>query len=107
MIDTAHLVPAIIAFAAGTYALRAGGVFLRHRVSVTDEAEQVLDRAVVTLLTAVLLTAALFTTTELAGAARPTGVVAGGLAALARAPLVVVVVVAATTTGVLRLMGID
>jgi branched chain amino acid efflux pump len=61
----------------------------------------------VTMLAALIATAALFAGSTFAGWARPAGVLAGALCAWRRLPFVVVVVAAAGTTALLRLAGLD
>jgi branched-subunit amino acid transport protein len=92
--------------AVGTYAMRAAGPVLRHRISMSDETEKVMDRATVVLLVAVAVTGALFIEHDFAGWARPAGVTVGVVAALMRAPLAVVVILAAATAAGLRALGI-
>ncbi len=105
--NTASVWIGIVVFACGSYALRASGVLLRARVKLSGFAEKTLDRAVVVLLLAVVVTSTVFTGHDVAGPARMLGVVAGGICAWFKAPLVVVVIVAAGTTAVLRLSGVS
>lgn len=105
--NTASVWIGIVVFACGSYALRASGVLLRARVKLSSFAEKTLDRAVVVLLLAVVVTSTVFTGHDVAGPARMLGVVAGGICAWFKAPLVVVVIVAAGTTAVLRLSGVS
>jgi branched-subunit amino acid transport protein len=98
---------AIVALAAGTYALRVAGPLLRSRLRVPDGVQQYLSMSAVALLAALVATATLFAGTAFAGWARPAGVLVGALCAWRRLPFVVVVIVAAGTTALLRLAGIE
>jgi branched-subunit amino acid transport protein len=97
---------AIVALAAGTYALRVAGPLLRSRLRVPDQVRTYLALAAIALLAALIATATLLAGSEFAGWARPAGVVAGAVCAWRRLPFVVVVIAAAVTTGALRLAGI-
>ena len=104
--STAAVTVGIVVLAVGSFALRAGGVLLRHRLPLGDEAERLVERGTVVLLVAVSLVSAL---TDGAGAApvsRVAGVAVGAAAALLKAPLVVVVIVAAGTAAGLRALGV-
>jgi branched-subunit amino acid transport protein len=100
------LIAAIVALAVGTYSMRLGGVLLRGRLKLSDTVQRVLAMAAAALLAALAGTAALMAGPELAGVARPAGVLVGGLLAWRRAPFVAVVLAAAATTAVLRLLGV-
>lgn len=99
------LTVAIVVLAAGTFALRFAGPALRSRVDLPEEVEALLATAVVVLLAALVATASLTRDQGLADAARPAGVLVGGLLAWRRAPLVAVVLAAAGTAAGLRLLG--
>ena len=105
--NTATVWIGILVFACGSYALRVSGVLLRARVMLSGFAEKTLDRAVVVLPLAVVVTSTIFAGHDVAGSARMLGVVAGVICAWFRAPLVVVVIVAAGTTALLRLSGVS
>lgn len=92
--------------AVGTYLLRLAGPVLRTRYPISRGVEDFLNRASVVLLVAVALTGAIIAGHDVAGWARPAGVAAGVVAALARVPLFGVVVIAAATTAGLRLIGV-
>lgn len=98
------LVAAALALAAGTFALRLA-LLLRSRISLPPRAQDLLETAAVVVLAALVATTALTTGHHLAGAARPLGVLAGGMAAWRKAPFVVVILIAAGTTALLRLRG--
>ncbi|MFD1827801.1 MULTISPECIES: AzlD domain-containing protein [Mumia] len=93
---------AVAVLGLGTYALRFGGMAAGTRAPMTDEMEQVVDRAVAVLLVAVAVTSTFYDGAAPADLARPVGVAAGVVAAVARASLVVVVLVAALTTALVR-----
>src|SRR3982751_691058 len=82
---------AIAALAAGTYGLRGAGPLLRSRLRIPDGVQRYLSLSAVTLLAALIATAALFAGSAFAGWARPAGVLAGALRAWRRLPVVVVV----------------
>jgi len=94
---------AILVLAAGTFAFRIAGPAARHRIELPERVEQLLSDAAVVLLVA---TSALMAGQQLAGLARPAGVLVAGVLAVRRAPFPVVVIAAAATTAVLRLLGI-
>ena len=97
---------AILVLAAGTFAFRIAGPAARHRIQLPDRVERLLSDAAVVLLVALAATSALMAGQELAGLARPAGVLVAGVLAVRRAPFPVVVLAAAATTAVLRLLGI-
>lgn len=97
---------AVAALGAGTFAFRFAGPLLRARVTVPPRIENLLDRAAIVLLVAVLATAALTEDHGFAGFARPAGVLVGGVLAWRRAPIVVVVLAAAATAAGIRLLGV-
>jgi branched-subunit amino acid transport protein len=97
---------AIAALAAGTYAVRVAGPLLRSRLTIPETARRYLSLSAVTLLAALIATAALFAGAAFAGWARPAGVLVGAACAWRRLPFVVVVIAAAGTTALLRLAGI-
>ena len=92
--------------AAGTFAFRFAGPMLRTRLAERPWAERTMATAAVVLLTALVGTTALTEGHELAGVARPTGVVVAGLLAWRKAPFVVIVLSAAATASGLRLLGV-
>ena len=100
------LIAAIIALGVGTYSMRLGGVLLRGRLKLSDSVQRVLPMAAAALLAALAGTATLMAGTDFAGAARPIGVLVGGILAWRRAPFVVVVLAAAVTAALLRLAGV-
>jgi branched-subunit amino acid transport protein len=97
---------AVLALAAGTYALRLGGIVLRGRVTVPARVERHLDLGATALLVALAATAAFTQAGGFAGWARPAGVAVGVVAAWLRLPFVLVVVLAAATAAGLRLLGV-
>jgi hypothetical protein len=105
-VSTAAVTLGIVVLAVGSFALRAGGVLLRDRMPLGDEAERLVERGTVVLLIAVALVSALTEGAEPAPVSRAAGVAAGAGAALLKAPLVVVVVVAAGTAAGLRALGV-
>ena len=82
---------AILVLAAGTFAFRVVGPLARHRIDLPGRVERLLSDAAVE---------------QLAGLARPAGVLVAGVLAFRRAPCPVIVIAAAATTAVLRLLGI-
>ncbi|WP_405589484.1 AzlD domain-containing protein [Streptomyces sp. NBC_01190] len=106
MTSTTALVVATAVLGAGTFAFRLAGPLLRSRVTLSPRVERLTAVAVVVLLAALVATSALTTSHDFAGAARPAGVLLGGVCAWRKAPFVVVVVAAAGTTAVLRLLGV-
>jgi branched-subunit amino acid transport protein len=98
------LIVAILALAAGTFAIRLTGPILRIRFAFPPWAEELLKTAAIVLLAALVATTALTTDQGFAGFARPIGVAVGGLLAWRRAPFFVVVLAAAATTALLRLL---
>lgn len=101
-----YLVPAMLALAVGTYALRWTGPALRHRLRLSARTVHLLDTGALILLAALVATATLPTGTGDLGLALPAGVGVGGVLAWRRAPLLVAVLAAAATTALLRLLGI-
>jgi branched-subunit amino acid transport protein len=96
----------VAALAAGTYAMRLGGVLLADRVTPPDWLRRLLPLAAVALLAALAVTAALTEAGRAAGLARPAGVLVGVVLAWRRLPFAVVVVAAAATAAGLRLLGV-
>jgi branched chain amino acid efflux pump len=96
----------VAVLAAGTYALRLGGVLLRDRVALPATAARLLPLAAVALLAALAATAALTQMGTFAGVARPVGVLAGAIAAWRRLPFIAVVAIAAAVAAGLRLLGL-
>jgi len=92
--------------AAGTFAFRFAGPMLRTRLAERPWVERTMATAAVVLLTALVGTTALTEGHELAGVARPIGVVVAGLLAWRKAPFVVIVLSAAATASGLRLLGV-
>ncbi|MEU5095529.1 AzlD domain-containing protein [Streptomyces sp. NPDC020996] len=97
---------AMLGLAAGTFLLRLSGPALRAKVTFPKRAEKVLEVSAVVLLAALTATSALTEGHAFAGAARPIGVLVGGVLALRKAPFLVVVLTAAGTAALLRLAGI-
>ncbi|WNV88794.1 AzlD domain-containing protein [Umezawaea sp. Da 62-37] len=97
---------AVLVLAAGTYAFRVAGPFLRDRITLSDRARGLMSTAATVLLVALVATASLTKGAHFAGWALPIGVAVGGLAAWRKAPFVLVVVLAAATTAGLRLAGV-
>lgn len=97
--------PAILALAVATYALRLVGPLLRGRVTVPVAATRLFADAAAVLLIALAATSALMTGHAFGGWARTVGVLVAGVLAARRAPLPVVVIAAAGVTAVLRLAG--
>lgn len=102
---TAMLV-VVVVLAAGTYAMRLGGVLLADRVRLPDWLRRLLPLAAVALLAALAATAALTEGDGPAGVARPAGVLVGVILAWRRLPFAVVVIAAAVTAAGLRLLGV-
>ena len=100
------LVPWILALAAGTYAFRVSGPYLRERLTLPAHAEKVIAAAAAVMLTAVVATAALYDGNAFAGIARPAGVLVAGVLAIRKVPFVVIVLAAAATAAGLRLLGV-
>lgn len=105
---TGHLVliGSVGVLAAGTFAFRFAGPALRPRIATRPWVERTMATAAVVLLTALVGTTALTEGHDLAGVARPTGVVVAGILAWRKAPFVVVVLSAAATAAGLRLLGV-
>jgi branched-subunit amino acid transport protein len=95
---------AVLALAAGTYALRLTGPLMRGRLRMSARWERMMSIAAVTLLGAFVASSALLESGGFAGWARVAGVAAGAVAALRGAPFVLVVLVAAGTTAGLRFL---
>lgn len=119
--STAVVVVAVLAV--GTYGFRLGGVVLAGRVTLPEPLRRLLPLAAVALLAALAATAALTEAGEVAGAARPAGVLVGVILAWwplrpgrpaedaqgrprRQVPFAVVVVAAAATAAGLRLLGV-
>ncbi|WP_166355981.1 AzlD domain-containing protein [Phytoactinopolyspora limicola] len=100
------LVLAILVLGAGTFAFRFAGPVLRARIELSARMERLMAMSAVVLLAALVATADVMEGQELAGVARPAGVLVGGVLAWRRVPFVVVVVGAAGTAAVLRLLGV-
>ncbi|MEU9572335.1 AzlD domain-containing protein [Streptomyces massasporeus] len=97
---------AMFALAVGTFLLRLAGPALRARVTFPERAEKLLEVSAVVLLAALAATAALTEGPAFAGAARPAGVMVGGVLAWRKAPFLVVVLAAAGTAALLRFAGV-
>ncbi|WP_054248033.1 AzlD domain-containing protein [Rhodococcus opacus] len=100
------LIGSVGVLAAGTFAFRFAGPALRPRIATRPWVERTMTTAAVVLLTALVGTTALTEAHDLAGVARPTGVVVAGILAWRKAPFVVVVLSAAATAAGLRLLGV-
>ncbi|QLH20360.1 AzlD domain-containing protein [Streptomyces sp. Rer75] len=100
------LAAAILALAAGTFALRFAGPLLRSRITLPARAEKLMETSAIVLLAAVAATTALTEGHDPAGIARPAGVVVAGVLAWRKAPFLVVVLAAAVTAAGLRLLGV-
>ncbi|MFC9789047.1 AzlD domain-containing protein [Rhodococcus sp. NPDC127528] len=100
------LVVAVLVLGAGTLAFRLAGPALRSRGVVPDRLETLLSTGAVVLLVAVAATGALTEGGGVAGIARPSGVLVGGILAWRKAPFVVSVIAAAGTAAGLRLLGV-
>ena len=98
---------AMLALAAGTFALRLAGPLLHARITFPPRARQLLEAGANVLLMALVATTALTQGQGFAGYARPVGVVVGGVLIWRKAPLPVIVVAAAGTTAVLRLLHVS
>jgi hypothetical protein len=98
---------ALLVLAAGTYACRIVGPALRHRFTVSAGVERLLSDAATVLLVGLVAVSALTDGHDLAGVARPAGVLVALLLVLRRTPFPVVVVAAAATTALLRLAGLS
>jgi len=97
---------AMVLLAAGTYALRIVGPWLRSRVTFPPRAERLMESSSTVLLTALVATTALTEGHGPAGAARPAGVAVAGVLAWRRAPFPVVIVAAAAATASLRWLNV-
>jgi uncharacterized membrane protein len=98
---------ALLVLAVGTYGFRIVGPALRHRFTVSPRVEQLLSDAATVLLVGLVAVSALTDGHDLAGAARPAGVLVALVLVLRRAPFPVVVIAAAATTALLRLVGLN
>lgn len=98
------IVASMLVLAAGTYLLRLLGPLLRKRVTFPAGAERLLDVSAVVLLTSLVAVTALTEGSGPADAARPLGVLVGGVLAWRKAPFMAAVLAAAATTAVLRLL---
>ncbi|MET7995357.1 AzlD domain-containing protein [Amycolatopsis sp. NPDC005232] len=104
--DGVELLIATAVLAAGTFAFRFAGPVLRTRVRLSPRAQRLMALSAVVLLAALVATSALMDGHAFAGAARPAGVLVGGVLAWRKAPFVAVVVAAAATAALLRLAGV-
>ncbi|QSB04497.1 AzlD domain-containing protein [Natronoglycomyces albus] len=95
---------AIVALAVGTYALRLAGPLLRDRISLTEDAQQLLKRAAVLLLVAMIVISAMPQSNTPHGWALPAGVAIGGLLAWLKVPFAFVVIAAAGVVAGIRLL---
>jgi uncharacterized membrane protein len=98
---------ALLVLAVGTYAFRIVGPALRHRFTVSARVERLLSDAATVLLVGLVAVSALTEGHDLAGPARPAGVLVALVLVLRRAPFPIVVVAAAATTALLRLAGLS
>ncbi|MQA14741.1 MAG: AzlD domain-containing protein [Pseudonocardiaceae bacterium] len=98
---------AVLALAAGTYALRLAGPLLAQRLTVPVRVQRMLGLAATAMLAALVTTAALTDGSGFGGWARAAGVAVGAMAAWRRSPFVVVVVLAAVTAAALRALGVE
>ncbi len=98
---------AILVLAAGTYVFRVTGPMLEGRFRLPAPVEGLLSDAAIVLLVALAATATLTQGGEVAGWARPIGVVLAAGLALIRLPFPVVVIAAALVTALLRLLGLE
>jgi branched-subunit amino acid transport protein len=96
---------AVLALAAGTYALKAAGPLFLGGRAIPPLVRQALTLAAVALLGALVAVSTLADGRSLDADARLAGVVAGGVALVFRAPFAVVVVVAAAVAAGLRALG--
>ena len=97
---------AIVVLAVITYGFRLAGPLCRGRLTLPPAATIVFADAAAVLLIALAATSALFNGHDLAGWARPSGVLVAGMLAARRAPFPVVVLAAAAVTALLRLAGV-
>ena len=93
----------VLVLAGGTYLFRLAGLLLADRLNLPASTRRYCDLAAVALLMALAVTAAVADGHTFAGWERPTGVVAGVIAAWYRLPFVVVVIIAAGVTALVRL----
>jgi branched-subunit amino acid transport protein len=96
---------AILASAAGCYLLKLLGLSVPVRVLDRPLVRRVADLIPVALLSALVVVEAFSTGQRVTIDARVSGVLAGVVALVLRAPFLVVVAVAAVTTAVLRLLA--
>ncbi|HEX5114340.1 MAG TPA: AzlD domain-containing protein [Pseudonocardiaceae bacterium] len=99
-------ITAILVLAAGTYAFRLTGPLLREKFRPGPRVTRLLAMAAAVLLVALAVTSALTQGHDLAGWARPAGVLVGGVLAWRKVPFLIVVVAAVATTAGLRLLGV-
>jgi len=105
-VSPATLIVVIAVLGVGTYGMRLAGAVLGGRLQLSPAVGRILPLAAVALLAALAVTAAVTEAGEVAGIARPAGVLAGVIAAWRKAPFIVVVLVAAATAALLRLAGV-
>lgn len=98
---------AILALAAGTYAMRFAGPALAGRVRLPERVRELLETGAVVILAALVVTATVADGAVFAGWARPAGVAVAAALAVARAPFPAVVIAAAAVTAGLRALGLD
>ncbi|MBA0126032.1 AzlD domain-containing protein [Haloechinothrix sp. YIM 98757] len=106
MMPAGSMAAAVVALAAGTYALRCAGPALRDRVELPHWLTRRITMATVVLLAALVATQALVDGEGFAGWARPAGVLAGGVLAWLKAPFLVVVLAGAAVAAALRMVGV-
>ena len=107
MKDNTLLVAGMAILAAGTYGFRLSGQLFRARLRFPPRVVRLLETGAVVLLAALVAVTALTQGRELAGLARPAGVLVAGLLAWRKVPFLVVVIAAAATTALLRLLGVS
>jgi branched-subunit amino acid transport protein len=103
---TSALVIGALVLGAGTYAFRVAGPLLAARFTLGERPRELMNRAAVVLLAALVAVAALVQGGSPAGIARPVGVLVGGVLAWRKVPFVIVVIAAAATAAGLRLLGV-
>ncbi|MGK5638614.1 AzlD domain-containing protein [Streptomyces sp. URMC 126] len=107
MNDPLVLIAATLVLAAGTFAFRLAGPFLRSRITFPPRAERLMEISAVVLPASLVATTALTEGHGPAGVARPAGVLAAGLLAWRKVPFLAVVLAAAAVTAALRLLGVS
>jgi hypothetical protein len=103
---TSALVIGAVVLGAGTYAFRVSGPLLAAKFALGAHPRELMNRAAVVLLAALVAVAALVQGGSPAGIARPVGVLVGGVLAWRKLPFVIVVMAAAATAAGMRLLGV-